>query len=172
MRPLAMIVVLSAFLSMGARATAASDEELHKSMKATIFCLGRAASKLDDHISDATAVAYGATAACGPEIRQTIAVTARGMTFQQYQTVRARLSEHFLKTATELVLMERSSRHSTSNAGQTAPADLSAPLRERALDDATLAYQRGDYATALRIVRPLAERGDKLAEQILGVMYS
>jgi uncharacterized protein len=34
------------------------------------------------------------------------------------------------------------------------------------------AYQKGDYATALRILRPLAEEGDARAQFNVGVMYS
>jgi len=33
------------------------------------------------------------------------------------------------------------------------------------------AYQRGDYATALRIMRELAEQGDARAQFSLGLMY-
>jgi TPR repeat protein len=40
------------------------------------------------------------------------------------------------------------------------------------LEDATSAYQRGDYATALRIVRPLAEQGDAGAQGSLGAFYA
>jgi hypothetical protein len=38
-------------------------------------------------------------------------------------------------------------------------------------EDAVVAYQRGDYATALRIWHPLAKRGDADAQFHLGVMY-
>ncbi len=38
-------------------------------------------------------------------------------------------------------------------------------------DEATAAYQRGDYATALREWRPLAEQGVADAQYNLGVMY-
>jgi len=34
------------------------------------------------------------------------------------------------------------------------------------------AYLRGDYATALKEWRPLAEQGDALAQSLLGVMYA
>jgi len=34
------------------------------------------------------------------------------------------------------------------------------------------AYSRGDYATALRELRPLAEQGDSLAQSYLGFMYA
>jgi Sel1 repeat len=39
------------------------------------------------------------------------------------------------------------------------------------LEDAVAAYQHGDYATALRLWHPLAERGDADAQFHLGVMY-
>jgi TPR repeat protein len=33
------------------------------------------------------------------------------------------------------------------------------------------ALERGDYVTALRVIRPLAEEGDAFAQLALGVMY-
>ncbi len=39
------------------------------------------------------------------------------------------------------------------------------------LDEGAAAYKRGDYATALRELRPLAEQGDAKAQYRLGVMY-
>ncbi len=39
------------------------------------------------------------------------------------------------------------------------------------VDEGVAAYKRGDYATALREFRPLAERGDAKAQYGLGVMY-
>ena len=39
------------------------------------------------------------------------------------------------------------------------------------LEDANAAYNRGDYATALRLLRPLADQGDASAQYNLGVMY-
>jgi hypothetical protein len=40
-----------------------------------------------------------------------------------------------------------------------------------ALEDAIAAYDQKDYATALRLVRPLAEQGDPKAQGVLGDMY-
>ena len=40
------------------------------------------------------------------------------------------------------------------------------------LEDGLAAAQRGDYATALRLWRPLADRGNASAQHNLGVMYS
>ncbi len=38
-------------------------------------------------------------------------------------------------------------------------------------DEAAAAYQRGDYATAIRELRPLAEQGHARAQYSLGIMY-
>ncbi len=38
-------------------------------------------------------------------------------------------------------------------------------------DEGVAAHKRGDYATALRELRPLAEQGDAAAQYNLGVMY-
>ena len=40
------------------------------------------------------------------------------------------------------------------------------------LNDAKAAYDRGDYATALRLLRPLAEQGNARAQSTLGFMYA
>ncbi len=39
-------------------------------------------------------------------------------------------------------------------------------------EDAYLAYERGDYATALRLLRPLAKQGDAGAQHNFGFMYA
>jgi Sel1 repeat len=39
------------------------------------------------------------------------------------------------------------------------------------LEDATAAYNRRDYTTALRLLRPLAEQGDAAAQFVLGLVY-
>jgi hypothetical protein len=38
-------------------------------------------------------------------------------------------------------------------------------------EDAAAAYIKGDYATALRLMRPLAEQGNAIAQFNLGQMY-
>ena len=38
-------------------------------------------------------------------------------------------------------------------------------------DEGRAAYERGDYAKALKEFRPLAEQGDTSAQHILGLMY-
>ena len=39
-------------------------------------------------------------------------------------------------------------------------------------DDGQAAYDRGDYATALQLWRPLADQGDASAQSSLGAMYA
>jgi uncharacterized protein len=39
-------------------------------------------------------------------------------------------------------------------------------------EDGFAAFKMGDYATALRLVSPLAEQGHASAQALLGVMYS
>jgi hypothetical protein len=38
-------------------------------------------------------------------------------------------------------------------------------------EDGMAAYNRGDYAPAIRLFRPLAEQGNAKAQNVLGVMY-
>jgi TPR repeat protein len=38
-------------------------------------------------------------------------------------------------------------------------------------EDSMAAYDRGDYATMLQLLRPIAERGDAQAQNSLGAMY-
>ncbi len=39
-------------------------------------------------------------------------------------------------------------------------------------EEGVAAHDRGDYATAVRLMRPLAEQGDTAAQNNLGLMYS
>jgi TPR repeat protein len=47
-----------------------------------------------------------------------------------------------------------------------------APVSAGTWEDALVAYQRGDYAEAVRLWRPLAEQGDATAQDNIGVMYA
>ena len=49
---------------------------------------------------------------------------------------------------------------------------LAGPAAAGPLEDAAAASDRGDHATALRLLRPLADQGDASAQYILGVMYA
>ena len=49
---------------------------------------------------------------------------------------------------------------------------LAASVLAGPFEDGTAAYGKGDYATALRLLRPLAEQGLAKAQILLGVMYA
>lgn len=51
------------------------------------------------------------------------------------------------------------------------PLSLTARANAGAVEDAEAAYRRGDYATALGLLRPLAEQGDAAAQCYLGLAY-
>jgi TPR repeat protein len=46
------------------------------------------------------------------------------------------------------------------------------PVAAGTWDDFNAAHERGDYETALRLIRPLAEQGYAAAQTNLGVMYA
>ena len=46
------------------------------------------------------------------------------------------------------------------------PGGLVVPVAAGPLEDATAAYERGDYATALQIIRPLADQGHAEAQYL------
>ena len=46
------------------------------------------------------------------------------------------------------------------------------PVAAGPLEDAVAAYNTGDYTTALRLIRPLAEQGDSGAQLKIGYMYA
>jgi hypothetical protein len=48
---------------------------------------------------------------------------------------------------------------------------ISVPVAAGPLEDGNAGYKRGDYATAMEILRPLADQGDGMAEAIVGLMY-
>jgi TPR repeat protein len=48
---------------------------------------------------------------------------------------------------------------------------LAAPLAAGSLEDGYTAYTRGDFATAMRLMRPLADQGDVTAQTVVGLTY-
>ena len=48
---------------------------------------------------------------------------------------------------------------------------LAVPAWGQDLEKAQQAFRQGDYATALKEFRPLAEQGDKTSQTALGFMY-
>ncbi len=50
--------------------------------------------------------------------------------------------------------------------------NFAAPVAAGQFEDAVDAHRRGDYLTALRLIRPLANDGDAVAQYNLGLMYT
>lgn len=50
-------------------------------------------------------------------------------------------------------------------------AALTLPATAGPVEDANAAYQRGDYRTAVKLLRPLVDRGNADAQDILAIMY-
>ena len=48
---------------------------------------------------------------------------------------------------------------------------LAAPLVAGPLEEGYSAYTRGDFATAMRLMRPLADQGNITAQTVVGLMY-
>jgi TPR repeat protein len=49
---------------------------------------------------------------------------------------------------------------------------FAAPAAAGPLEDAATAHSSGDYATALRLIRPLADQGNATAQSMMGILYS
>ena len=56
-------------------------------------------------------------------------------------------------------------------AGVVVALTLTAAAAAGPLEDVRAAYDRGDYATALRLLRPFAEQGNAVAQYNLGLIY-
>ena len=48
---------------------------------------------------------------------------------------------------------------------------FAAPVAAGPLEDGYTAYTRGDFATAMRLMRPLADQGHVTAQTVVGLMY-
>jgi TPR repeat protein len=48
---------------------------------------------------------------------------------------------------------------------------FAAPMAAGPLEDGYAAYQRGDFATAMQIMRPLADQGHVTAQNVVGLLY-
>ena len=49
---------------------------------------------------------------------------------------------------------------------------LTVPVNAGPFEDGLAAWERGEYETALKLLRPLAEQGDAKAQHKLGLMYN
>jgi len=82
------------------------------------------------------------------------------------QTTKARLAALVQQSGQPLQLVAPSVEPSSRTRGSSPSGVAEGPF-----EDGLAAYQRGDYTTALRLLRPLADKGDAKAQFSLGVMY-
>jgi uncharacterized protein len=168
-RPLTVALIL--FGSLNFSGCAASPAEKDVATAIYVQCLHDAAAQLDDGTSDVTGVALAVKSMCAPQFIASVEAYAQGMSLDAYQMLRNRLEAQRLPQAAEAVMQVRASRSraipSQSGPNRTPQAPSAGSLQEAA----SAAYQRGDYATALNMFRPLAEQGDAVAQNMLGLMY-
>jgi TPR repeat protein len=67
--------------------------------------------------------------------------------------------------------MKLTHKHKHSLAAIILMLSLAAPVAAGPLEDSRAAYERGDFATAVRLFRSLAEQGNAIAQYNLGLMY-
>jgi uncharacterized protein len=79
------------------------------------------------------------------------------------------LSAGLLKGYRELMGMNRTFK--AAAAALALAVGVAGSVAAGPFEDANAAYEKGDYATVLRLIRPLVEQGDAKAQYILGLMY-
>ncbi len=88
---------------------ASSATEVNSSLQDALDCMHEKAPRLDDHLSNATVVAEGLVNACAPQINHSEDVAGQGLSIDAYDNnLKPRLDATILKSATEIVLQERS----------------------------------------------------------------
>jgi len=159
------MVALLTLVVAGCGARNATDAELAAAQKPWLDCVVRAITRLDDGKSDPVSVAYGIEPTCADKYENFTETFLRGYTNPEaIIDIRQRLTDDELKEITSTILDYRASHARQSSPG---PGDATAA----SLNEAASAFERGDYATAMRLFRPLAMQGEAHAQVYLGIMY-
>lgn len=157
--PVAVVLLLLAACSHPA-----TDAEMTAVNKAFVDCVWTSTTQLDDGKSDPVSVAYGIEASCGVQSDQAMKILLQGArTAASVVAGREMWEDNELKVVVDAILIYRKSR--SQRASPTSPA-VTNPAGPGA--DAEL---RGDYATALRLWRPLADQGNPDAQLRVGYLY-
>ncbi|MDR3474755.1 MAG: tetratricopeptide repeat protein [Devosia sp.] len=133
--------------------------ERNRSTRALVLCQMQAAKRLDDHKPDPTTTAKAVLAACATAFRQNVEVYRRTSApgSQEAKRIVAALETGALGQAIQIVLKTRQTAASAAAADQ--------------VELGSKAAQRGEYATALFLWRPLADQGNANAQAALGALY-
>jgi TPR repeat protein len=163
MRTLAIVLTL---VLAGCASSPATKSELKAVMDPWSDCIWNAVARMDDGKSDPVSVAYGIEPSCAVLYEQVIQAELKGMpeTLEMQIYMRRKYEDEELKSITDAVLTYRKSHVQQS---KSAPTDSISD----ALVAANEARKRNDYATELKLLRPLAEQGNAVAQNNLGVMY-
>ena len=160
-----LVAVLMLVLA-GCASSPATKSELKAVMEPWSDCVWKAVARLDDGKSDPVSVAYGIEPSCAVLYEQVIQTELKGMsaTLEIQIYMRRKYEDEELKSITDAILTYRKFHVQQSN---SAPTDSISD----ALVAANEARKRNDYATELKLLRPLAEQGNAVAQNNLGVMY-
>src|SRR5262245_43011856 len=103
---LAVLVFGLSGCAMGPQEAPASEQEKNAAMRSYLDCLYRAATRVDDHKSDAATIGLAIQGMCPTEYEITREVYSRGLNPQARQIFYRKNEAHQLQIATEVVLKE------------------------------------------------------------------
>jgi hypothetical protein len=159
--PMAVVLLLLAGCSHPAT-DAEMTAEMTAANKAFVDCVWTATTQLDDGKSDPVSVAYGIEPSCAVQSNQLMNIVLQGARTEAGVLERRQMwPDHELKVVVSAILTYRKSQ-----AQRASPPAVADPVELGAE-----AAARGDYATALRLWRPLADQGNAAAQVRLGMFY-
>lgn len=142
----------------------ATDAEMAAARAPWVACVDSAVDRLDDGKADPATLAHGIELSCAALYAKVIEANLTGFQTQEGRAyLRRQLEDAAEPAVAASILAHRASRPPPPSAA--APATGS-------FKDAAAAYEHGDDATALRLLRPLAAEGNATAQVILGFMYA
>ncbi len=142
-------------LLAGMNLASATDDAQNAKMADWQNCVSEAALKLDDGKSDALSIAYGIEPACALKYRAWMSpITSLATTAGEGQYAQQVSSDEEIKLLTNMVLQLRAARS-----------------RRSTIETAFEAYQKKDFRTEIRLIRPLADEGVAAAEYLLALDY-
>ena len=163
-----LFVALAIVLTGCAPAPWATDSEKAAAEHPWLDCVLQAIARLDDGKSDPVSIAYGIEPSCAVLYQKVIQTNLKSLRTDAGLRYGQRLyNDMELQTIAAGILTYRASHASLAAPVATAPFDDGLEAAQRGIE----AAQRGDYATALRLWRPLADQGDATAQFFLASSY-
>lgn len=145
--------------------------------KLYLACIAKEAKRLDDRTSDPASIAPGIISACGAQFEaaeNTFSRYSGGDYLQTRRQIQTALRQSGSDFAIRMILENRAEarKHPARTSAEPGPAKPSKrqPTGEPYMD-AGDAFFRGDYQTTMRLMAPMAEKGQAPAQAILGAVY-